>query len=455
MSVEAGSNQTFQLFEHRSRSDTILATTSMANNERAIVLGVEHPRAIAVLQSLGRAGVPLIAIDHTRSPIGFHSRYLSKSFAVPNSGEAALSLLEQLGKEGGGVLIPTTDDYLILVSQHFESLSRQFTLTTPAWNQLEPLMDLPALYSRAHKIGIKVPLFFKPQDEKELLSFVQKLDFKNHSYLLKTRPGSVAADARSGRFTKVAGSSPEEAVVNANEIYSRLGEYPVIARVVPGEADRCIGVCMVVNRDHESVVCFCVRRLRLFTYSRGGQYVHPYVLGANVFCESVHDEEAMEVAKQLVRVMKYFGPIAVEFRRDSTDNSLTLIKADPRPVRATSLSAALDMDIPLSVYHAFTSKKVVVSSQYKDGVSWVWVSIYFASLWENRRNRPIIKELFSLLTRFWKIKAVANFSLRDPFPFLVEQKRWWIKFSKHILKRSLAKLAKVPNKTLYQTERQL
>ena len=58
-----------------------------------------------------------------------------------------------------------------------------------------------------------------------------------------------------------------------------------------------------------------MKRLRLFTYSRGG-FVHPYELGANVYCESVHDDEAIDAATRLVRATGYVGVITIEFRRD-------------------------------------------------------------------------------------------------------------------------------------------
>ena len=393
--------------------------------QRAIVLGAEHPRSLAVIQALGRAGVSVVAADHRSSPLGFYSRYLVKKFHIENCNHAALTLLEQLGQNGGGMIIPTNDEYLILVSKNFHSLSRHFILTTPPWDLLEPLMDIPRFYEIAREIRIRTPDFFKPKDEQETQRFVQDLDFHNHNYLLKTTPGTVPADALTGRFTKVAGSDAGEAQENCREIYKRLGEFPVIVKVVPGEADRCIGVCMVVNQNHEAIVCYCVRRLRLFTYSRGGRFVHPYVLGANVFCESMHDDEAVEVAKRLVQRMKYFGPIALEFRRDSTNESLTLIKADPRPVRAMALSSALGLDVTLALYQEFTSRKTNVASSYPDGIAWVWLSQYLSSLWKNRTNRPIIKELLTLIKGFRKIKAVANLDLRDPMPFLMELRRWW------------------------------
>ena len=414
--------------------------------QRAIVLGAEHPRALATIQSLGRANIPVVAIDHNSAPLGFCSRYVSEKFAVANADGATLALLKQLGDSGGGVIIPTNDDYLLLVSKNFHSLSRHFVLTTPPWDILEPMMDIPRFYEAARKIGVRTPAFFQPNDAQEMLAYVQDLDFRNHSYLLKTTPGSVPADSRTGRFSKVAGSEPGEVRENCLEIYNRLGEFPVVVSVIPGEADRCIGVCMVVNKDHEAIVCYCVKRLRLFTYSRGGQFVHPYVLGANVFSESVHDDEAVETAKRLVKRMEYFGAIALEFRRDSRDESLTLIKADPRPVRATSLSAALGQDLPLALYQEFTSRKSIVTPSYRDGIAWVWVSAYLSSVWENRRNRPILKELITLLKGVRNIEAVANLDPRDPIPFLVEQKRWWGEFVRSLSRSLYRKLTSIIQK---------
>ena len=430
--------------------DSQIAKSDTQVVPRAVVLGTEHPRALAVIQSLGRAKIPVVVMDHHAAPLGFCSRYVSEKFAVANPREAALAALKELGKSGGGVIIPTNDDYMLLASKNYESLSQRFILTTPPWDILKAMIEIPTFYEAARQIGVRTPRFFQPENQQEMLAYVGDLDFRTHNYLLKTKPGSVPADGESGRFSKVAGSNASEVRDNCLEIYHRMGEFPVIVQVVPGEADRCIGVCMVVNGEHESSLSYCVRRLRLFTYSRGGNFVHPYVLGANVFCESIHDDEAVETAKRLVKRMKYFGTIAMEFRRDSRDEALTLIKADPRPVRATSLSAALGQDLPLALYQEFTGRKAIFHPAYPDGVAWVWVSAYLSSLWGNRRNRPILKELVSLMKGIRNVKTVANFDRRDPFPFLVEQKRWCQEFIGSLSRGAYRKLARIIKRDLAQ-----
>ncbi len=410
---------------------------------RALVLGVEHPRAVAAVQSLGRAGIPVIGIDHDPNPTGYFSRYLTRKIRVEAAPEKQIDLLETLGRDEGGVLMPTNDHYLILVAKNFDRLSRLFTVTVPPWETLGPLMDVARCYAMAREVGIRTPPFSRPASEDEMRRLVEGLDLERHEYLLKTMPGSAPADARTGRFTKVAGADRASIEKDCLEIFSRAGEFPAILEVIGGTADRCIGVCMVVDRNHEAGVCFSVRRLRLHTYSKGGRFAHPYEMGSNVYCETIHDAEAMDAARRLVRRAGYYGPIAVEFRRDPADESLVLIKADPRFVRATSLSRAIGLDMPTAVYSVFSGRPVPARDSYRDGVGWIWLTSYMTALFSHRADRRVRGDLFGLLRNLGRVKAVAYFDPRDPGPFLVSLKRWTWSMTKSIgggLRRRLARV---------------
>jgi predicted ATP-grasp superfamily ATP-dependent carboligase len=418
-------------FEHRQRQAPA----------RAVILGVEHPRAVAAVQSLGRAGISVIGVDHDPNPTGFSSRYLDRKFRIDSRPEKALEFLEALGRDGGGVLMPTNDHYLILVAKNFDRLSRLFTVTTPPWDTLGPLMNVARCFEMAREVGIRTPPSLKPASADEMRKLVAGLDLEHHEYLLKTMPGSAPADARTGRFSKVAGSDRESIERDCLEIYSRAGEFPAILEVIGGTADRCIGVCMVVDRNHEAALCFCVRRLRLHTYKKGGRFAHPYEMGSNVYCETIHDAEAVEAAKRLVRRAGYYGPIAVEFRRDPADESLVLIKADPRFVRATSLSRAIGLDMPTAVYSVFTGRPVPKAESYPDGVGWIWLTSYMTALFSHRSDQRVRGDLFGLTRNLRRIKAVAYFDPKDPRPFLRSLKQWGWGMTKSIgrgLRRKLA-----------------
>jgi D-aspartate ligase len=386
---------------------------------RAILLGVSgHPRALAAIRSLGRAGIEIIGVEGDDAAQSAYSRYLSRTYRIGARPEEALPFLDWLGRQGGGVLICLDDDFLILVARHSQVLSRHFTLSAPPWETFQRVMDHAQLYAIAREMGLRTPEFVRPRNDADLDRIVTGLDLARHEYLLKTVPGTVPADIRNGRFTKVAGADPATIRANCAEIASRLGAPPLIVEVVPGEANQCIGVSMVVDRRHEPVLTFCMKRLKLYTYSRGG-FVHPYELGANVYCESVRDDEAVEAAHRLVRAAEYWGAITVEFRRDTRHEDLILIKCDPRVVRPCSLSTALGLDVPTALYRVSVGDTVDAPRAYPTGVAWLWGTMFLETLWNQRANRPVRQGLLDLWRNAGQIRAHAQWDLRDPVPFLM------------------------------------
>ena len=117
------------------------------------------------------------------------------------------------------------------------------------------VMDHAMLYRVAREVGVETPTFYKPEDEAALRTLVPTLDLGRREYLLKTVPGTVAAEARNGRYTKIASADAATFEAESREIAARLGEFPLIAEVVPGDATNCIGVCMLVDRCASGRLC--------------------------------------------------------------------------------------------------------------------------------------------------------------------------------------------------------
>jgi D-aspartate ligase len=389
-----------------------------------VVLGVEHPRGVAVIRSLGQRGIPVVAVERDRTARGLHSRYLRRAVLVDDSPARTVSALESLGREDGGVLIPTNDHFLMIVSQHFERLAPWFSITVPPWDVLRPVMDKPACYHLGREAGLTTPRFFVPRTAAELDQVVSTLDFTAHRYILSvTLPGTTPADPSTGRLTRAAGPGPESLRESWADTVARTGEFPMIAEVIPGRSDQCVGVTMVVNREHAPVLAYCVRRLQLHLYSLDRSFIHPYELGANVYCESVRDDEAVQAAARFVRRAGFYGAITVEFRRDVRDGQLTLIKADPRVVRATSLSSALGQDVPAALYDAFTTGASGGPRPYPEGVAWIWPSWYLETVWRARKRAPMARQLWALVRHGDRVRSFAYLSLRDPLPAVVDALR--------------------------------
>lgn len=411
---------------------------------RAIVLDLAHPRALAVVRSLARAGIEVIGVDHRAYATGLYSRHLARRFLLDakRGYDAELTrLLESLAADGrGGLLIPTADAPNVFVARHRESLSRHFALCSPSWSVLELCMNRTASYALAAEAGIRTPECHAPKDADELDHLLPQLDWDHADYVLKTRVWDAPADVARNRYTLAPPQDPESFGRAWHEIAARSQLPPTIERIVPGESDDCVGVSLVVGPDGEPAVAYCIKRLHMYTYARGGRYQHPYQMGANVYCESIHDQEAQEAALSLVRRVGYVGAITVEFRRDPDSGALTFIKLDPRVIRSTSLASHLGMDVPLALYRRFALGERVECRDYPDGVRWMWVSQYVAALRQNASLRGALAESTRLLAILPRVRAFAYLSVRDPLPFvksLVDQ----VPFAKRSLRWGLRRLA--------------
>ena len=302
----------------------------------ALIMGLGHPRQTAYVKSLARAGIPVHAV-HTHLNSFRRSRRLTSFHQIAPEPEAQLQHLENFGRAVGGFIVPANDDYVALVSQNRERLSKHFIVPVPDWEIVGAIYDRVIAYRKAASIGIKVPRLWSPDTETEMRATVAALDPQNSDYILKTHSVVGApADAVTARYTKAAPKRRDEILNVCEEMRRQTGRYPLVQEVIPGAADSAIGVSMVISPAGECVLAYCVRRNRLATYKLGAGYVHPYELGSVVWCETTHDNEALDAARELARHFEYTGQITVEFRRDPRNGSLYLMKIEPRPVRATS-----------------------------------------------------------------------------------------------------------------------
>ena len=136
-----------------------------------------------------------------------------------------------------------------------------------------------------------------------------------------------------------------------------------------------------------------------------------------VWCETVHDAGAMEAARELVKRLRYTGIITVEFRRDPSDNSLYLMKIEPRPVRATGLSRVIGMDIPTTLHAVFAGGTPKVADDYPDGIDWLWIQACAVSLVRNPHHTR--RDLLRVLRNSHRIKALGE-DFFDVMPNVVD-----------------------------------
>jgi D-aspartate ligase len=137
----------------------------------AVVTGASY-RALAVVRSLGRRGVPVRLVRSDEHVLATASRYAGPRHAWPEGADGArvdfLCALAERERLRGWVLIPTHDEEAALIARHHAALAECFRLTTPPWETLRAAYDKRVTHALASELGLAQPWTLMPRREDDL-----------------------------------------------------------------------------------------------------------------------------------------------------------------------------------------------------------------------------------------------------------------------------------------------
>jgi predicted ATP-grasp superfamily ATP-dependent carboligase len=227
-------------------------------------------------------------------------------------------------------------------------------------------------------------------------------------------------DTAWGRSVKVSGPGTAAIGRDCHDVLARTGQLHVITQIVPGASEDAVGVVALVDRAHEVVLSYCLRRRPLSTARTGSAFVHPYSLGWAARCESTRDPEAEAAARALVRHVGYYGVAVVEFRRDARDGRLVFVKLDMRVDRAIALSTVLGCDVVRATYDLFALAEAAGSGAVR-GRRIVALAVALpdrpGAQPVTSRSRPRAR---GVRGRPRRTRAIAYLERGDPRPFLTD-----------------------------------
>lgn len=133
--------------------------TSTGRTPAVVVSG--HTMALAVVRSLGEAGVPVVVMHYDRRDTAQASRYVVADVVVPNpladEGRFIDALVDQGRRFGGAVLIPASDEAVVAVSRHKPRLQEHYVVAAPEWEITERFIDKGLTAALADANGIPRP----------------------------------------------------------------------------------------------------------------------------------------------------------------------------------------------------------------------------------------------------------------------------------------------------------
>jgi predicted ATP-grasp superfamily ATP-dependent carboligase len=333
--------------------------------------------ALTLTRALGREGIDVVRVHPNRLDHSLLSRYCKAVEICPDlytsADQLTSFLVEMAGKyEGGGVLIPASDDCSSYLAMHEDELSEFYTILNPSAGTMERVRDKKLQYELAESVDVPIPETLLPQDFDHLLDAAESMT--NFPYIIKPL---VAQKWRLESFAHVANGKKAITVNSKEEMlseYRRIAEHDahvMIQEVIAGDDEHLVtflGYCS----DDKKPLAYCMRsKLRQNPVDFG-------YCSATVTC---HNDEVEQYAKRLLAQSEYTGIVGIEFKFDSRTGLYKLIEINTRPVNTTGISIGCGVNLPLIAYRDAIGEVQEPITDWQDGVVWLWLEIdFFAAL---------------------------------------------------------------------------
>jgi D-aspartate ligase len=304
----------------------------------ALVLDVAWVNGLAAIRSLGRAGIPVLAVDHRPSALGFRSRY-ARAVPSPDPVVDPEAFVETVARQQPGVLLPTHDPPLNAVARHRERLEG-FLFPFPGWDVLRRIQDKRAQLEIAAEAGVEVPATRHPQSATDARQAADEL-----GYPVLVKPAEPVGFKR--RFGRQA--FRVETATEVDRAYADAEEFaPMVQELVPGGDEELYTLGSYLSEDGEPLGLFSGRKLLQV----------PPLVGTCRIGESVWVQEVVDAGLRLLRALRFHGISQVEFKRDPRDGRFKLMEVNPRLWQWHGLAAACGVDLPLIAYQDLTGAQV-------------------------------------------------------------------------------------------------
>lgn len=368
---------------------------------------------LAIFRSLGQLGVSVYGVDDDRNAPAAKSRYCRKffrhSFNESLSGDFLLSLLT-LGKEfpTKPLLIPTTDELAVFVSEHANALEASFVFPRNIPGLVRSLSSKRAMYDLARHHGLKTPLTLFPQSLREVDACMTKLFFP---VLVKGVWGN-RLQSEAGFKMKLISSSTE-----LYDCYQRLSlaaaSNIMLQEYIPGGDDQIYIFNGYFNETAECLAAFTGFKIRQ----------SPIHFGSASLGECRWRAEVAEMTTTFLKKVGYRGVVDIGYRFDRRDGTFKVLDINPRVGQAFRLFVAENgLDVVRSLYLDLSGQKVPECVP-REGRRWLIENNDIISSWHYFKEGSL--EFSPWLKSFRGVQETAWFRLKDPVPFLVMMWRFF------------------------------
>lgn len=359
----------------------------------AVVTNANSTTALAMIRSLGRKNIPVIALDSVAYSVGFMSKYCMRHLLYEDPiqfPKETVATLVRIGKAlNKPVLLPAGDDIIFLVMRYRSMLEKAFVFPLPQNDFLKYAVDKRLTMQLALQEGIPIPKTFMPSTSNQLNKIKGEL---RYPVVVKPR---INIGFRNKFGTKTIKAWSFKQLTEIYRLVSKHFSRPLIQEYVPGGTKNLYSLGTIFDQQHRPLGIFLERKL------------HQLIDGVTSCGEFVHNQEIVNLSLKILQTIKWVGPAEVEFKLDPRDSEFKLMEINPRPFMWVNLPIKSGLDIPYLWYSIAVEEPCEEIGNIRNDLK--FINLYHFVL-------GLIKELSS---NEQKIKAIGSHlkTLRGRFVF--------------------------------------
>jgi predicted ATP-grasp superfamily ATP-dependent carboligase len=358
-----------------------------------LVTDAQMRQSLAIIRSLGKKGLKVIAGDSEIISTGFFSRYTYKRIVYPDplqNEKGFVDFILNLVRKGNiEMIIPVRDKCLIPLSKHKKEFEKFTRLPFPDFTTITKARDKSKTIKIASQIGIPVPKTIVASNEEDILT-------------IKKFPVIIKPTESSGSRGFSICHNQKELLINFRRLTQQYHKF-LIQEQIPQNGEE-IGYYAIFDFYHQMKAFTVQKRLRSY----------PIYGGPSTFRKTIKHKLIEKLGGKLLRHLRWQGVAMVEFKVDPRDNLPKLMELNPRFWGSLALSIAAGIDFPYLLYQLAINGKIEKVSSYKLDVKCRWLLpgdilwfLYSKKSWSN------IKKFFTFRNTYYDV-----ISLDDPLPIL-------------------------------------
>jgi D-aspartate ligase len=362
--------------------------------------------SLAVVRTLGRLGVPVLAFHDDRWAPAAFSRYDQGRLVVrldTADQAAAITYLLDLGCSLGvrSILIPTEDVSALFVDDNVEALKRYFIFPErPSW-LARTLANKRKLYYLCKELDIPTPESTFPTSLEDVFHFLESASFP---VMVKSIDPEDLLKRPQARSTVIVYTS-DELVRMYKEMEVPQQPNLMLQEYIPGDLTSHWMVSAYFNDRSECLVAFTGQKLR---ESRPGA-------GFTTLGVGVRNDAVVRGTCDFLKGVAYRGIVDAEWRYDARDRKYKLLDVNPRVgSQFRAFVSTNGMDAVRAQYLDMTGQ-CIPPTTLDEGRKWVVENHdALASTLYWRQGFIGGKEW---ITSFWGVHEAAWMAGDDPAPF--------------------------------------